>query len=41
MLDPFFGSGTVGLLSGALGRKFVGIELNPEYAQLARKRLGW
>jgi site-specific DNA-methyltransferase (cytosine-N4-specific) len=41
VLDPFFGSGTVGLVSGALGRKFVGIELNPEYAQLARKRLGW
>jgi site-specific DNA-methyltransferase (cytosine-N4-specific) len=41
VLDPFFGSGTVGLVSGALGRRFVGIELNPEYAQLARKRLGW
>jgi site-specific DNA-methyltransferase (adenine-specific)/site-specific DNA-methyltransferase (cytosine-N4-specific) len=41
VLDPFLGSGTVGLVSGALGRKFVGIELNPEYAQLARKRLSW
>lgn len=41
VLDPFFGSGTVGVVSAALNRKFVGIELNPEYAQLAMKRLGW
>jgi site-specific DNA-methyltransferase (cytosine-N4-specific) len=41
VLDPFFGSGTVGVVSAALNRNFVGIELNPEYAQLARKRLGW
>ena len=41
VLDPFFGSGTVGLVSTAVNRKFVGIELNPLYAQLARKRLGW
>lgn len=41
ILDPFFGSGTVGVVSAALQRKFVGIELNPEYVQLARKRLGW
>lgn len=41
ILDPFFGSGTVGIVSAALNRKFVGIELNPEYAQLAKKRLGW
>ena len=41
ILDPFFGSGTVGVVSAALQRKFVGIELNPEYAELAKKRLGW
>jgi len=41
VLDPFFGSGTVGVVSAALNRKFVGIELNSEYAQLAKKRLGW
>ena len=41
ILDPFFGSGTVGVVSAALQRRFVGIELNPEYAQLAKKRLGW
>ena len=41
VLDPFFGSGTVGLVCWKSGRKFVGIELNPEYAKLAMKRLGW
>lgn len=41
VLDPFFGSGTVGVVSTALNRKFVGIELNSEYAQLAKKRLRW
>lgn len=41
VLDPFFGSGTVGLVAGRLGRKFVGIELSEEYASLARRRLGW
>lgn len=40
VLDPFFGSGTVGIACGALGRRFVGIELNPEYVRIARRRLG-
>ena len=31
VLDPFFGSGTVGLVARKLGRKYVGIELNPTY----------
>jgi len=31
VLDPFFGSGTVGLVAQRLGRRFVGIELNPAY----------
>ena len=39
VLDPFFGSGTVGVVCGALGRRFVGIELNPEYVRIARCRL--
>lgn len=39
VLDPFFGAGTVGLTCAQLGRKYVGIELNPEYAELARSRL--
>ena len=31
VLDPFFGSGTVGLVADRLQRRFVGIELNPSY----------
>jgi site-specific DNA-methyltransferase (cytosine-N4-specific) len=39
VLDPFFGSGTVGLVSRYLGRKYIGIELNPDYVKIAEKRL--
>lgn len=39
VLDPFFGSGTVGLVCQEEGRRFVGIELNPEYVALAVNRL--
>lgn len=38
VLDPFAGSGTVGLVCQRLGRRFVGIELKPDYCQMARKR---
>jgi DNA modification methylase len=38
-LDPFFGSGTVGVVCQELGRDFIGIELHPEYVSLADKRL--
>jgi site-specific DNA-methyltransferase (cytosine-N4-specific) len=41
VLDPFFGSGTVGQVAVELGRSFYGVELNPEYGQIARRRLGW
>ena len=40
VLDPFFGSGTVGLVAETLGRRYVGIELNSEYVSLAAKRIG-
>jgi site-specific DNA-methyltransferase (cytosine-N4-specific) len=40
-LDPFFGAGTVGVVCQRMGRSFIGIELNPEYVEIARKRLGW
>jgi DNA modification methylase len=40
VLDPFFGSGTTGLVARQNGRDFVGIELNPEYIEIARERLG-
>lgn len=39
ILDPFFGSGTVGLICQSLGRRYVGIELKEEYAELALRRL--
>jgi site-specific DNA-methyltransferase (cytosine-N4-specific) len=39
ILDPFFGSGTVGIVAKRLGRRYVGIELNPDYATLAGKRI--
>jgi len=41
VLDPFFGSGTVGVLCTKLHRRFLGIELNEDYAALAKQRLGW
>lgn len=39
VLDPFMGAGTVGLVARRLGRDYVGIELNPEFAELARQRI--
>jgi site-specific DNA-methyltransferase (cytosine-N4-specific) len=39
VLDPFFGSGTVGLVCLELNRRFVGIELKSEYVEIARKRI--
>jgi DNA modification methylase len=40
VLDPFCGSGTTGQVAVQLGRSFIGIELNPAYAELARTRIG-
>jgi DNA modification methylase len=39
VLDPFGGAGTVGLVADRLGRGAVLIELNEEYAEMARKRI--
>lgn len=39
ILDPFIGSGTTGLVALKLKRRFVGIELNPHYLQIAEDRL--
>jgi ParB-like chromosome segregation protein Spo0J len=39
VLDPFMGSGTTGLAALNLGRKFIGIEKNPETFEIARVRI--
>jgi len=39
VLDPFFGAGTVGVVAEKLGRRYIGIELNPEYVEIARNRI--
>ena len=39
VLDPFGGSGTVGLVADRLGRDAILIELNPEYAEMAERRI--
>lgn len=39
VLDPFFGSGTTGVVAKRLGREYIGIDLNPEYCKLAQKRI--
>jgi site-specific DNA-methyltransferase (adenine-specific) len=39
ILDPFMGSGTTGVACMQLGRKFIGIEIDPGYFEIARKRI--
>lgn len=39
VLDPFAGSGTAGVVAKRLGRNFVGIELVPEFAEMAQRRI--
>lgn len=39
VLDPFFGSGTSGEVALKHNRKFIGVELNPEYIEIAKRRL--
>lgn len=39
VLDPFMGAGTTAVVATRLGRQYVGSELNPEYAEIARRRL--
>ena len=39
VLDPFFGSGTTGLVAALAGRDYIGVELNPAYVEMAERRL--
>lgn len=39
VLDPFMGSGTTGLVSASLHRKYIGFDLNPEYIKMAEERI--
>lgn len=40
VLDPFMGAGTTAVVAERLGRRWVGCELNPEYAAIAERRIG-
>lgn len=39
ILDPFMGSGTTGMACKNLGREFIGIEMDGEYFDIAKKRI--
>lgn len=39
ILDPFMGSGTTGVACAKMGRKFIGIEMDPDYFDIACKRI--
>ena len=39
VLDPFMGSGTTGIASRKLGRKFIGFELSEDYFKIACDRI--
>jgi DNA modification methylase len=39
ILDPFMGSGTTGVACANLGRKFIGIEIEPRYFDIACTRI--
>jgi site-specific DNA-methyltransferase (adenine-specific)/modification methylase len=39
ILDPFMGSGTTGVACVKLGRKFIGIEIEPKYFDIACRRI--
>ncbi len=39
VLDPFTGSGTTGVAAVRLGRRFIGVEIDPDYFEIAKKRI--
>ena len=40
VLDPFLGGGTTAAAAKSLSRRYIGIEINPEYCTLAKQRIG-
>lgn len=40
VLDPFFGAGTTGLVAAMNKRKYIGIDINKDYLEIAKRRLG-
>jgi site-specific DNA-methyltransferase (adenine-specific) len=40
VLDPFLGSGTTAVACRLLNRNYIGIDISPEYCEIARKRVG-
>ncbi len=40
VLDPFFGTGTTGAVASRLGRRWIGIERDPDYVRAAEERIG-
>jgi DNA modification methylase len=39
VLDPYCGSATTGVVATQWNRDFIGIELNPEYVEMGRRRI--
>jgi DNA modification methylase len=39
VLDPFSGAGTTGVVAVKHARRYIGIELNPEYVAMAERRI--
>ena len=39
ILDPYMGSGTVGIVAVELGYRFIGIEIDPTYYAIAQRRI--
>jgi DNA modification methylase len=39
VLDPFNGSGTTGIVTERLGRRYIGLELSWDYLQISKRRL--
>ncbi len=40
ILDPYMGSGPVGIAAVQLGHSYIGIEIDPAYFAIAKKRIG-